>query len=129
MLGLFYCLDFSLVVARGLPSGFGVQTSRCSGFSCCGVRALSTQAPVAAACGLSSCGSRALELRLSGRGTWALLLLGMCDLPGPGTEPVSPALAGGLFFTTKPPGKPHSSFQGKILVGCSDLLVTRLRIK
>ena len=26
-------------------------------------------------------------------------------LPGPGTEPVSPALAGG-FFATEPPGKP-----------------------
>ena len=29
----------------------------------------------------------------------------MWDLPGPGIEPVSPALAGG-FFTTKPSGKP-----------------------
>ena len=27
------------------------------------------------------------------------------DLPDPGTEPVSPALAGG-FFTTEPPEKP-----------------------
>ena len=27
------------------------------------------------------------------------------DLPDPGTEPRSPALAGG-FFTTEPPGKP-----------------------
>ena len=27
-------------------------------------------------------------------------------LPNPGTEPESPALAGG-FFTTKPPGKPN----------------------
>ena len=27
------------------------------------------------------------------------------DLPDPGIEPVSPALAGG-FFTTEPPGKP-----------------------
>ena len=31
----------------------------------------------------------------------------MWDLPGPGIEPVSPALAGGLF-TTEPPGKPVS---------------------
>ena len=30
----------------------------------------------------------------------------MWDLPRPGTEPVSPTLAGELF-TTKPPGKPH----------------------
>ena len=29
----------------------------------------------------------------------------MRDLPGPGIEPVSPALAGG-FFTTEPPEKP-----------------------
>ena len=29
----------------------------------------------------------------------------MRDRPGPGVEPISPALAGG-FFTTAPPGKP-----------------------
>ena len=29
----------------------------------------------------------------------------MWDLPGPGLEPVSPALTGG-FLTTVPPGKP-----------------------
>ena len=29
----------------------------------------------------------------------------MWDLPGPGLEPLSPALAGG-FLTTVPPGKP-----------------------
>ena len=29
---------------------------------------------------------------------------GMWDLPDPGMEPVSPAVAGG-FFTTEPPGK------------------------
>ena len=28
------------------------------------------------------------------------------DLPNPGTEPVSPALAG-RFFTTEPPGMPY----------------------
>ena len=28
------------------------------------------------------------------------------DLPTPGTEPTSPALAGG-FFITEPPGEPH----------------------
>ena len=31
----------------------------------------------------------------------------MWDLPGPGLEPESPALAGG-FLTTAPPGKPKS---------------------
>ena len=29
------------------------------------------------------------------------------DLPDPGIEPASPALAG-RFYTTKPPGKPHN---------------------
>ena len=43
---------------------------------------------------LSNCGSQAQSLR------------GMWDLPRPGLEPVSPALAGRLS-TTAPPGKPH----------------------
>ena len=42
---------------------------------------------------LSNCGSRAQSLR------------GMWDLPRPGLEPMSPALAG-RFSTTAPPGKP-----------------------
>ena len=54
--------------------------------------------------GFSSCGSWALEHRLSSCGAWALLLRGKWDLPGPGLEPVSPALAG-VFLTTAPPGK------------------------
>ena len=55
--------------------------------------------------GLSSCGSQALERRLSSCGARASLLCSMWDLPGPGLKPVSPALAGG-FLTTAPPGKP-----------------------
>ena len=46
---------------------------------------------------LSSCGPRAQPLR------------GMWDLPRPGLEPVSPALAGRLS-TTAPPGKPPNIF-------------------
>ena len=46
---------------------------------------------------LSSCGSRAQPL-----------CYGMWDLPRPGLEPVSPALAG-RFSTTAPPGKPPST--------------------
>ena len=53
----------------------------------------------------SSCGSWALERRLSSCGAWAQLLHGMKDPPGPGLEPVSPSFAGG-FLTTAPPGKP-----------------------
>ena len=44
--------------------------------------------------------------RLSSCGARAQLLRGMWDLPRPGLEPVSPALAGG-FLTTAPPGKPE----------------------
>ena len=45
--------------------------------------------------------------RLSSCGSRAYLLHGMWDLPRPGLEPVSPALAG-RFSTTAPPGKPQS---------------------
>ena len=71
----------------------------------CRARALHVWASVVVARELSSCGSRALERRLSSCGAWAQLLRGMWDLPGPGLEPVSPALAG-RFLTTVPPGKP-----------------------
>ena len=67
--------------------------SRHAGFSSCGTRAQQL------------CGSWALERRLSSCGARAQLLLGMWDLPGPGLEPMSPALAGG-FLTTAPPGSP-----------------------
>ena len=43
--------------------------------------------------------------RISSCGSWAQLLRGMWDLPRPGLEPMSPALAG-RFSTTVPPGKP-----------------------
>ena len=43
--------------------------------------------------------------RLSSCGSRAQLLRGMWDLPRPGLEPASPALAGRLP-TTAPPGKP-----------------------
>ena len=56
--------------------------------------------------GCSSCGTRALECRLSSCGTQAQLLCVMWDLPRPGIKPVSPALAGG-FLTTAPPSKSY----------------------
>ena len=61
-------------------------------------------ASVVVAHGLSSCGSRPLEGRLSSCGAQASLLRGMWDLPRPGLEPVSPALEG-RFLITEPPGK------------------------
>ena len=70
-------------VSRGYSS-FGAWASHCSGFSCCRPLVLST---------------------------CAYLLCGMWDLPRPGIEPVSPALACGLF-TTGPPERevPSLSF-------------------
>ena len=85
-------------------SSLGAQASHCGGFSCCGAQALGMWPSVVVARGLSSCGSWALERRLSTCAAQAQLLCGMRDLPGPGLEPVSPALAGG-FLTTAPPGK------------------------
>ena len=55
--------------------------------------------------GLSCCGAQAQTRRLSSCGARAQLLRGMWDLPRPGLEPMSPALAGRLS-TTVPPGKP-----------------------
>ncbi|KAJ8796348.1 hypothetical protein J1605_002232 [Eschrichtius robustus] len=52
--------------------------------------------------------------RLSSCGSRAQLLRGMWDLPRPGLEPVSPALAG-RFSTTVPPGKPSNCFLKAIL--------------
>ena len=50
-------------------------------------------------------GHRLQTRRLSSRGSRAQPLRGMWDLPRPGLEPMSPALAGRLS-TTAPPGKP-----------------------
>ena len=63
------------------------------------------QASVGAAHALSSCGSQALEHKLTSFFTRAQLLHGMWDLPRSGIKPISPAFVGG-FFTTKPPEKP-----------------------
>ena len=41
------------------------------GFSCCGAQDLGVRASVVVVHGLSSCGSRALERRLSSCGAWA----------------------------------------------------------
>ena len=43
----------------------------------------------------NSCSTWALGHRLNSCGTQAKLLQAMWDLPGPGVEPMSPALAGG----------------------------------
>ena len=101
---------FSLVAVSG-----GYSSLRCAGFSLRWLLLLrSTDSKLT---GFSSCGSRALECRLSSCGTRALLLRGMWDLPGQGLKPVSPALAGG-FLTTAPPGKSHKGILiGRLQIG------------
>ena len=74
----------SLVVVSG-----GYSLLQCSGFS---LRWLLLWSSGSRCAGFSSCGAQ------------ASLLCSMWDLPGPGLEPVSPALVGGLL-TTVPPGK------------------------
>ena len=78
-------------------------------FSCCGERGATLHCSAQASHygGFSCCRARTVEHRLSSCGARALLLHGMWDLPGPGLEPVSPALAGG-FLATAPPGKPNN---------------------
>ena len=113
---LFFWLRWVFVAARGLSlvaASRGSSSLQFMGFSfgrfsCCGAQALAVRASVVVARGLSSCSSRAPECRLSSYGTRAQLLRGMWDLPRPGLEPVSPALAGRLP-TLCHQGSPFSS--------------------
>ena len=77
-------------------------------FSSCGKRGLLfivVRGPLTIAASLVA--EHRLQTRsLSNCGSWAQLLRGLWDLPRPGLEPVSPALAG-RFSTTAPPGKPE----------------------
>ena len=61
----------SLVAARVATLCCGAWASHCGGFSRCGAWALGARASVVVARGLSSCGLRALECRLSSCGTRA----------------------------------------------------------
>ena len=70
-LGLHCCARAFLWLRRvGATLCCGSQASHCGGFSCCGARALGARASVVVARGLSSCGSWALERRISS-GSWA----------------------------------------------------------
>ena len=91
---LFYfwlCWVFFAVRRLSLVAASGDYSSlQCVGFSL--RRLLLLRSTSSRRAGFSSCGAR------------AYLLHGMWSLPGPGLEPVSPALAG-RFLTTVPPGK------------------------
>ena len=76
-------------------------------FSSCGKRGplfIAVRGPLTIAASLVA-EHRLQTRRLSSCGARAQLLRGVWDLPRPGLEPVSPALAGRLS-TTAPPGKP-----------------------
>ena len=62
---------FSLVAASGGYSLLRFEGFSLGGFSCCRARALRAWASVVVALGLSSCGSQALEHRLSSCGARA----------------------------------------------------------
>ena len=65
----FFLIFKKFLAALGLHCT--ARASHCGGFSCCRARALGARASVVVACGLSSCGSRALEHRLSSCGARA----------------------------------------------------------
>ena len=86
----------------------GYYSLWCAGFSLHWILLL--QSTGSTCVGFSSCGTWAQQLCLTGSRAQAqqlwytgLVAPGMWDLPRPGLEPVSPALAGG-FLTTAPPG-------------------------
>ena len=62
--------------------------------------------PFSAQPGLSRCGAQAPDAQAQRPWLTGPAALRTWDPPGPGHEPVSPALAGGLS-TTVPPGKPY----------------------
>ena len=109
---IYFWLRWVFVAACGLSlvaASGGYSSLRCAGFSLRWLLFLRSTGSrhtgsVAVAHGLGSYSSRALAHRLSSCGTRAYLLRGMWDLPGPGLEPMCPALAGG-YLTTAPPGK------------------------
>ena len=85
-LGLFLCEGFLQLRQVGTTPHCSARASHHRGLPRCRAQAPDAQA--------QHCGSRAQSLR------------GTRDLPRPGLEPVSPALAG-VFPTTAPPGKPY----------------------
>ena len=68
---LLFLAELNLHCCAQAFSSCGARASHCGGFSCYGARALGVWASVVVARGLSSCGLRALESRLSSCGTWA----------------------------------------------------------
>ena len=100
ILKFFFFLIYLFLAVLGLP--FYVRA-----FSSCGKRGplfIAVRGSLTIAASLVA-EHRLQTRRFSNCGSRAQLLCGMWDLPRPGLEPVSPALAGRLS-TTVPPGKP-----------------------
>ena len=107
VLDLHGCADVPLVAESGGLSAAAVCEPLAGATSPVVKRRLQgTLLSAAAARGLSSGGSRAVEQRLSSCGARVQLLHGIWDPPRPGPEPTSAATAG-RFFTTELPGKPN----------------------
>ena len=104
LLGLCCCMDFSLVVVSG-DCSHGLLIAAASLVA--EHRLWVVPASVAAAHGLSTCGSWVLEHWLNSCVQELSGSAACGNLPGSGIEPVSPALVGGLF-TTEPPGEAFS---------------------
>ena len=115
---IYFWLRWVFVAAHGLSlvaESWGYSSLRCAGFSLWWLLLLRSAGSRHA--GFSSCGSRALEHRLSSCGARAQLLRDMWDPPRTGLEPVSLVWAGG-FFTTAPPGK--SLLTDSLSLSCSN---------
>ena len=108
---IYFWLCWVFVSVRGLSpvvASGGHPSSRCA-----------VRGPLTIAASLAA--EHRLQMRrLSNCGSRAQLLHGMWDLPRPGLEPVSPALAGRLS-TTAPPGKPLSVGISNTFPHCSQL--------
>ena len=86
----------SLVLVSGSYSPVAVRWLLIAVASRCRAQAPGVKASAVTAHGLCSCGP-------------GLVAPGMWDFPGPGIEPMAPALAG-RFSTTGPPGKSSKAF-------------------
>ena len=98
---------WGVFVAAGTLSPVAVSRGccslRCPGFSLWWL--LSLHSTGSKQGDFSSCGSQALEHKLSRRGTWASLLCSIWGLPRSGIVSVSLTLQG-RFLIPEPPGKP-----------------------
>ena len=102
---IFGCAESSLLCGLflvwrgGLPSSLSVQASHCSGFSCCGERALGCSGFSSLANGLSSCSSQAQWL-------WHTGLVALWHVGSSQTKNRTCVSCIGRLFTTEPPRKP-----------------------